>query len=57
MKNNYRGLAIMWFLFGCVFVVYSLVGGGDALGKTLTALAAALFFITSWIYWRSSRRS
>ena len=57
MKDGHGGLAIMWFIFGCVFVVYTLLGRGDALARTLTAMAAVLFFVTSFINWRSSRKS
>ena len=56
-ESSYKGLAIMWFILGCVFVVYTLLGSGDALGKSLTFLASMLFFITSWINWRNYKKS
>jgi hypothetical protein len=55
-KSTYRGLAIMWSVFGCVFAVYGLSGKGDALATSLAFLASALFFITSWINWRNYRK-
>lgn len=55
-KNSYKGLAIMWFIFGCVFIVYTLLSSGDILGKSLTSLASILFFITSWINWRNFKK-
>ena len=55
-KSTYRGLAIMWAVFGCVFAVYGLSGKTDALGMSLAFLASMLFFITSWINWRNYRK-
>ena len=55
-KSNNKSLAIMWFIFGCVFVVFSLIDNGATLGKSLTSLTSFLLFITAWIYWKNAKK-
>jgi hypothetical protein len=54
MKNKivYKGLAIMWFIFGCVFLALPLLSHGDARSVTLGLIAALLFYITAFLNWK-----
>lgn len=55
-KSNNKSLAIMWFIFGCVFIVFSWIDNGATLGKSLTSLISFLLFITAWIYWKNYKK-
>jgi hypothetical protein len=57
MKNKmlYKGLAIMWLIFGIILLMLPLVSNGDTRSITLGLIAALLFFISSYLNWKKYR--
>jgi uncharacterized membrane protein len=53
-KKNEKGLALMFFIFGCVSFVFFI--SGDTLIRILSSLASIAFFITSLLYWKKYKK-
>jgi len=56
-KLVYKGLAIMWFIFGCVFIALPLLAKSDGRSVILGSIAAILFHTTAYLNWKKYKNS